>query len=420
MLNPIPDFENGIKIESVGSFLEEVKNINKNREGDSTDLYFRGQETEFWSIEPSIFREDMLSIEHKLMSSPLQKVPMEFRNMQDTFEIMTKYQHYGMCTRLLDLTTNPLVALYFACKEHGKVKYQGEENEEFKEPYGVIYFKTAYPILSDDSKVKIITMLAKRDSEKENTIEEILNYLVSEGIISKEKRKMWSSEEKVTEFIDIIQCNHLVMPMYSNERLTKQSGAFLLPGLFTVMVSESIEKSIIIKSKKDLKDEFDISFFYIDGEDKESILKELDLYNINESTLFPELEHQLEYIKQSNRRLTRPVDRFVKYQKLQERKIHEVVELQNLEIEEQYNLKIAEYVRKVINDVNVQDSILKILHDNMVIDWYKRENIQSKMRITVASEMTNKMTDKDKAKEIADDIVSYLVNEYFEVSKISK
>lgn len=420
MLNPIPDFENGIKIESVGSFLEEVKNINKNREGDSTDLYFRGQETEFWSIEPSIFREDMLSIEHKLMSSPLQKVPMEFRNMQDTFEIMTKYQHYGMCTRLLDLTTNPLVALYFACKEHGKVKYQGEENEEFKEPYGVIYFKTTYPILSDDSKVKIITMLAKRDSEKENTIEEILNYLVSEGIISKEKRKMWSSEEKVTEFIDIIQCNHLVMPMYSNERLTKQSGAFLLPGLFTVMVSESIEKSIIIKSKKDLKDEFDISFFYIDGEDKESILKELDLYNINESTLFPELEHQLEYIKQSNRRLTRPVDRFVKYQKLQERKIHEVVELQNLEIEEQYNLKIAEYVRKVINDVNVQDSILKILHDNMVIDWYKRENIQSKMRITVASEMTNKMTDKDKAKEIADDIVSYLVNEYFEVSKISK
>lgn len=231
---------------------------------------------------------------------------------------------------------------------------------------------------------------------------------------------MWSSEEKVTEFIDIIQCNHLVMPMYSNERLTKQSGAFLLPGLFTVMVSESIEKSIIIKSKKDLKDEFDISFFYIDGEDKESILKELDLYNINESTLFPELEHQLEYIKQSNRRLTRPVDRFVKYQKLQERKIHEVVELQNLEIEEQYNLKIAEYVRKVINDVNVQDSILKILHDNMVIDWYKRENIQSKMRITVASAMTNKMTDKDKAKEIADDIVSYLVNEYFEVSKISK
>lgn len=420
MLNPIPDFENGIKIESVGSFLEEVKNINKNREGDSTDLYFRGQETEFWSIEPSIFREDMLSIEHKLMSSPLQKVPMEFRNMQDTFEIMTKYQHYGMCTRLLDLTTNPLVALYFACKEHGKVEYQGEEDEEFKEPYGVIYFKTAYPILSDDLKVKIITMLAKRDSEKENTIEEILNYLVSEGTISKEKRKIWSFEEKITEFIDIIQSNHLVMPMYSNDRLTKQSGAFLLPGLFTVMVSESIEKSIIIKSKKDLKDEFDISFFYIDGEDKESILKELDLYNINESTLFPELEHQLEYIKQSNRRLTRPVDRFVKYQKLQERKIHEVVEIQNLEIEEQYNLKIAEYIRKVINDVNVQDSILKILRDNMVIDWYKRENIQSKMKIAVASEIAIKMTDKDKAKKIADDIVSYLVNEYFEVSKISK
>ena len=91
MLYKIPDFEKGIKIDSVGMYLDEIKNnINRKRAGDSTQLFFRGQETEFWAVEPSIFRDDMLSIEHKLMISPLQKVPMEFRNMQDTFEIMTK------------------------------------------------------------------------------------------------------------------------------------------------------------------------------------------------------------------------------------------------------------------------------------------------------------------------------------------
>ena len=38
-------------------------------------------------------------------------------------------------------------------------------------------------------------------------------------------------------------------------------------------------------------------FFYISGENKAAILEELDTYNINEATLFPELEHHLSYIK---------------------------------------------------------------------------------------------------------------------------
>ena len=99
-----------ILIDSVSSFIENIKKVKEKKEskdGTSTELYFRGQETEFWDIEPSIFRDDMLSIEHKLMQIPLQKSPTEFRDLNSMFDIMTKYQHYGMCTRLLDLTTNP-------------------------------------------------------------------------------------------------------------------------------------------------------------------------------------------------------------------------------------------------------------------------------------------------------------------------
>ena len=169
-----------IEINSVGTFIEKIKDLKNNDEGFSTELYFRGQEVESWGIEPSVFRNNMLSVEHKLMQIPLQKNPFDFKDLSDSFDIMTKYQHYGMCTRLLDLTTNPLVALYFACKLHGKIKYQDEE----KEPNGVVYFARYYPTQANDNNVKIVTTLAKYDLSRENTIKDILDKLVEEKIIN--------------------------------------------------------------------------------------------------------------------------------------------------------------------------------------------------------------------------------------------
>lgn len=64
-----------IEIDSVSSFIDAVKNLKKSADGTSTDIYFRGQDAEFWDIEPSVFRNGMLSVEHKLMQIPLQKNP---------------------------------------------------------------------------------------------------------------------------------------------------------------------------------------------------------------------------------------------------------------------------------------------------------------------------------------------------------
>ena len=67
---------------------------------DSTRIVLGRCKVDVWSIGSSIFKENILGIEDKLMTS-LQKCSIEFRDMQDTFEITIKYQHYGMCTRLL-------------------------------------------------------------------------------------------------------------------------------------------------------------------------------------------------------------------------------------------------------------------------------------------------------------------------------
>lgn len=406
-----PDFERAEEIQSVGDFITKIKELNKQVEGESTDFYFRGQETEYWDIEPSIFRDNMLSIEHKLIQIPLQKIPSEFKDSSGVFDLMAKYQHYGMCTRLLDLTTNPLVALYFACKLHGPENYcNGDDKIEKKEPYGVVYYKNSYyPFSSSDREIRIISSLAKMDLSKENTINDVLDKLVKEKIIDSDMQKRWLSKDGCKEFINIIQRNYLVIPSYSNERLRKQSGVFLIAGAYSVNVVSNIEKSIITKCKANLKNEFEKNYFYVPGEKKEDILDELNLYNINEATLFPELEHQLNYIKNSNKNSTTTVNDFFVYDDSIDNNNNKIIVCES---------NLNDYILSNLNLITGEESteketenIKKILLNNMIIDWYKRETVLSKIKMNLI--MYYKRKYKNKSNQEIEVIVDHLIENLY-------
>lgn len=250
------------------------------------------------------------------MQVPLLKAPYEFISINNDFEIMTKYQHYGMCTRLLNLTTNPLVALYFACEEYGDVCYKGIEDKEdtkIQEANGVIFFNKKYSVSTNEINIKVISSLSQIDLSNDNTLESILRKLTERQAISKELEERWKSKEHYEKFINIIQNNYIVTLPYNNERLSRQCEMFLLAGCFNFVYTESISESSIEKGYKDLRDEFDRKFFYISGENKKAILEELDTYNINEATLFPELEHQLSYIKNKKNAKTKASSEFIKF-----------------------------------------------------------------------------------------------------------
>ena len=172
----IENKENIIYIESVSDFLNEIKGI-KNKSGYT--LFYRGHSDKNYELKPSIYRDErFIKNEDKIYRETIAKVPYEF-NGKSTIESLALMQHYGVPTRILDLTTNALVALYFACEESKKIKEitkvkGGSFLKKVNIDGEVIIFNIPNKSVcySDSDKVTILANLSKYENDlyyKKNT-----------------------------------------------------------------------------------------------------------------------------------------------------------------------------------------------------------------------------------------------------------
>ena len=294
-----------IEIDSVNKYLELLVELRKKcaeKGGFSlfNKLFFRGQANAGWDITPSVFRNDLLNIETDLIKAALMRNPADFIKLTSDFDRLTKLQHYGLPTRLLDVTTNPLVALYFACQEREK------EN-------GAVYFKFAYSKGTGDIDTTILSFLTIRGIPQKYTLEKCLMDLETANIYGQNDVKA-IMDNGYQSLINTLQHSFFVLPNYSNDRLARQNGAFLLAAQHNIIKTGEPKDYIIEKAQCALNDEFEDERFVILSDYKESILEELDFYGINESSMFPELEHQMKNILSSQmKNIVETVSEFAPY-----------------------------------------------------------------------------------------------------------
>lgn len=109
------------KISSVVEFLEIVELLSKTKQESfvNSEIIYRGMADKDWKLLPSLGRYENLDdgIEYNLVNSFLTLSPDAFMDLKSNFEVLSKMQHYGLPTRLLDFTSNPLIALFFSCDE---------------------------------------------------------------------------------------------------------------------------------------------------------------------------------------------------------------------------------------------------------------------------------------------------------------
>lgn len=251
-----------LNVGTVNTLINNLKSL-QDQLGDNLKditIFYRGHADKEWGLLPGIYR-GYIGKEDYLVHNLIRYCPMDFQGSSNSFEKLVKMQHYELPTRLLDISTNPLVGLYFAaCSE----KYKNGEL--------IIFFIRKKDISSyADEWVSVLSRLSFMSEEMVSKVNENKKLFVHN--LEKLQEPLPYINDKSD--LDKVIC---VLPKLDNHRIIRQHGAFFLFG--------------IKEGKKECMSELKCSCikFNIPAKKKETILTQLDQLGINEKFLFPEID----------------------------------------------------------------------------------------------------------------------------------
>jgi len=287
-------------ISSVSKYIAHINNLINESTLEDREVFFRGHsDAKRYFLQPSLFRQYKdkgliyLTSERNSFMDLLTTEPKSFGNESRCFDILTHMQHYSFPTRLLDISSNPLAALYFACE----IK-KNDKGEEIDIDGEVILFSIKESEIKyfDSDSISCLTNLAKLTEDQKDDLRNLINtdkdtldsndhsqnetYARYIHYIRQEK-PYFEPKIRIAD-INKVMC---VKGRLTQDRIIAQAGSFLLFGLDS-------------KLPEDGNDLFKIERIRIKSAFKKDLLNELDLLKVNLRTIYPSLENTSKYLKE--------------------------------------------------------------------------------------------------------------------------
>ncbi len=263
------------------STIEEVTQRYPNKE-----YFFRGHYSHKYLLVPSLYRKKQYYNNESFMYMDFKTQFYNQLSNKKYIEILTTMQHYKMPTRLLDTTSNPLVALYMACDKPNNYKNKNNEIGEV-----VVMSEDIKNIkYSDSNAITLLSCLAVLETNyKQELYEKIAESLEkNDSAIYRDSmayRRFVAEVNNELPYFDesfftpevLLKPRHVKVGMI-NERIIAQSGNFILFGLCNYRTGEYMKLNTVAKER----------IFIVH---RDYISKQLEMLNINAGTMYPDKDH---------------------------------------------------------------------------------------------------------------------------------
>ena len=214
--------------------------------------------------------------------------PEEFSKLNSSLAQWVLAQHHGLRTRFLDITKNPLVALFHACEESSQHEPVNARLHIFAVPRSLVksFNSDTVSIIANFAKLsqREQELLVGNDrSPSDRAYRRKSLYLAAMNRLCQfvqEERPYFLNQIDVRDLFRVF----VVEPQQSDNRIRAQSGAFLVSAAHDRFERVEIERHI---SNVPIYAHYNLT---IPCDHKMKILEDLQLINITRETLYPGLD----------------------------------------------------------------------------------------------------------------------------------